>query len=26
MRHQIAHMIKYHYLPWDSGKKSYNPK
>ncbi len=26
MRHQIAHMIKYHYLPWDSGKKTYNPK
>ena len=24
MRHQIVHMIKYHYLPWDSGKKTYN--
>ena len=26
MRHQIAHMIKYNYLPWDVGKKIYNPK
>ena len=26
MRHQISHMIKYHYLPWDFGKKNYNPK
>ena len=32
MRRQIRHMIKYNYLPWDSGKKSYgsngipNPK
>ncbi len=26
MRHQIAHMIKYNYLPWDTGKKIYNPK
>ena len=32
MRRQIKHMIKYNYLPWDSGKKSYgsngipNPK
>ena len=26
MRHQIAHMIKYNYLPWDTGKKNYNPK
>ena len=23
MRKQIKHMIKYHYLPWDSGKKTY---
>ena len=23
MRKQIKHMIKYHYLPWDTGKKSY---
>ena len=23
MRRQIQHMIKYNYLPWDSGKKSY---
>ena len=23
MRKQIRHMIKYHYLPWDSGKKTY---
>ena len=24
MRRQIKHMIKYNYLPWDSGKKTYN--
>ena len=24
MRRQIQHMIKYHYLPWDSGKKHYS--
>ena len=23
MRKQIQHMIKYHYLPWDSGKRTY---
>ena len=23
MRKQIKHMIKYHYLPWDTGKKTY---
>ena len=23
MRRQIKHMIKYNYLPWDSGKKNY---
>ena len=23
MRRQIKHMIKYNYLPWDSGKKTY---
>ena len=23
MGRQIKHMMKYHYLPWDSGKKSY---
>ena len=23
MRRQIQHMIKYNYLPWDSGKKNY---
>ena len=23
MRRQIRHMIKYNYLPWDSGKKNY---
>lgn len=26
MRKQIAHMIKYNYLPWDSGKTRYEPK
>ena len=24
MRRQIQHMIKYNYLPWDSGKKTYS--
>ena len=24
MRRQIKHMIKYNYLPWDSGKKNYS--
>ena len=23
MKRQIKHMIKYHYLPWDTGKKNY---
>ena len=26
MRRQIKHMIKYNYLPWDSGKKTYAHK
>lgn len=26
MRKQIAHMIKYNYLPWDSGKANFTPK
>ena len=26
MRRQINHMIKYNYLPWDYGKKTYMPK
>ena len=25
MRHQIMHMIKYNYLPWDVGKVQYGP-
>ena len=26
MRKQIMHMMKYNYLPWDTGKANFSPK